>query len=115
MTTIYGIRNCDTTQRALVWLDEHGVRYHFHDYKRAGVERRQLHDWSANCGWQALLNTRGTTWRKLTLEQRADLDETKALRLMTSQPSLIKRPVLAHGEILLVGFDAARYAKLFGN
>ena len=115
MTTIYGIRNCDTTKRALAWLERHGVRYEFHDYKLAGIDRAQLQSWSAQCGWQPLLNTRGTTWRKLTRAQQTDLDEAKALRLMSIQPGLINRPVLAHGGILLVGFDAARYTSLFAK
>ena len=37
MTTIYGIRNCDTMKRAFAWLKDHGVEYTFHDYKKSGV------------------------------------------------------------------------------
>ena len=37
--TIYGIKNCDTMKKARAWLDSHGVRYAFHDYKVAGIEK----------------------------------------------------------------------------
>ncbi|MEX0958982.1 MAG: ArsC family reductase [Burkholderiales bacterium] len=111
MTTIYGIRNCDTMKKAFKWLDSHRVAYSFHDYKSAGIDLARLKAWSRKEGWQTLLNTRGTTWRKLSPEQQADLDESKALELMRAHPSLIKRPVLESGATLLVGFDAERYAE----
>ena len=31
---VYGIKNCDTMKKAFKWLDEHGVDYDFHDYKK---------------------------------------------------------------------------------
>lgn len=51
-------------------------------------------------------------WKKLSDEQRSDVDEGKALALMAEYPSLIKRPVLDTGKTLLGGFDEAAYAKL---
>ncbi|HWA12485.1 MAG TPA: ArsC/Spx/MgsR family protein, partial [Burkholderiales bacterium] len=65
MVTIYGIRNCDTMKKAFAWLDDHGVAYRFHDYKAAGIDAATLKAWSKQVGWEVLLNTRGTTWRKL--------------------------------------------------
>ncbi|MFN0313759.1 MAG: ArsC family reductase [Burkholderiales bacterium] len=115
MATIFGIKNCDTMKRAFAWLGGHGVPYTFHDYKKAGVSAGQLRSWAAQAGWEALLNTRGTTWRKLAPEQQAGLDEDKAIALMMANPSLIKRPVLEHGKSLLVGFALERYAALFGK
>ncbi len=96
-------------KKAFAWLDDHGVRYEFHDYKKSGIGIDRLRTWSKQVGWEVLLNTRGTTWRKLTPEQQANLDEAKALTLMSENPSLIKRPVLEIGNELLVGFDPARY------
>jgi len=113
MTTIYGIKNCETMKKALAWLDDHGVRYDFHDYKTAGIDVAKLKDWAKQVGWKALLNTRGTTWRKLSPSQQANLDEAKAMRLMSENPSLIKRPVLDHGGELMVGFIPERYSEAF--
>ena len=109
MTTIFGIKNCDTMKRAFAWLKDHGVDYEFHDYKKAGVTAVMLKSWASQVGWEKLLNTRGTTWRKLSEEQRADMNEKKAQQLMQQQPSLIKRPVLIHGNKILVGFDENTY------
>lgn len=113
MTTIFGIKHCDTMKKAFAWLDDHGVRYDFHDYKSAGIDAAKLEAWSKQVGWQTLLNTRGTTWRKLSPSQQANIDETKALRLMRENPSLIKRPVLENGSALMVGFVPERYVEAF--
>ena len=114
MTTIYGIKNCDTMKKAFAWLDSHGVRYEFHDYKASGIDLEHLNAWSHQVGWETLFNTRGTTWRKLPPSQQANLDEAKAIRLMIENPSLIKRPVLDTGSTLLVGFEPGRYSSAFG-
>jgi Spx/MgsR family transcriptional regulator len=114
MPTLYGIPNCDTMKKARRWLEEHGVDYHFHDYKKQGIDETQLRQWVAELGWEALLNRRGMMWRKLDADTRANIDETSALRLMLETPSIIKRPVLDLDDRRVVGFDPAEYGKIFG-
>jgi arsenate reductase (glutaredoxin) len=109
--TIYGIKNCDTMKKARAWLDSHGVKYAFHDYKSGGVAKDRLKSWSDEVGWQTLLNRAGTTFRKLPDADKEGLNEKKALALMLAQPSMIKRPVLEAGGKLLVGFTPEAYAK----
>jgi len=109
MTTLYGIRNCDTMKRARAWLDSRGVQYEFHDYKVAGIDRARLERWCREVGWEKLLNRAGTTFRKLADERKSPLDERRALTLMLEQPSMIKRPVLEWGRQLLVGFTPQDY------
>ena len=100
-------------RKAFAWLDGHGVAYDFHDYKTAGIDVAHLKDWSKQVGWEVLLNTHGTTWRKLSPTQQVNLDENKALKLMSEHPSLIKRPVLENEKALLVGFVPERYTETF--
>ena len=107
--TLYGIPNCDTVKKARVYLDGHGVAYHFHNYKKAGVTKADLERWSKQVGWEKLLNKAGTTFKKLPEADKADIDETKAIALMLANPSMIKRPVVEGGETLLVGFNPAVY------
>ena len=78
-----------------------------------GIDLPRLKAWSKQVGWEVLLNTRCTTWRRLSPTQQANLDESKALRLMVEQPSLIKRPVLENGSALVVGFIPKRYSEAF--
>jgi arsenate reductase (glutaredoxin) len=109
--TIYGIKNCDTMKKARAWLDKHGVDYAFHDYKTAGIERERLERWMKKAGWETLLNRAGTTFKKLPDKHKEGVTEQKAIALMLSQPSMIKRPVLElGGGKLLVGFKPEIYA-----
>lgn len=110
MINVYGIKNCSTMKKAFSWLEERGVEYAFHDYKKAGVDRERLLQWCKHLGWRTLLNTRGTTWRKLSPEQQADMTQGKAVALMVEFPSLIVRPVVETGQQLLVGFDETIFA-----
>jgi arsenate reductase len=107
--TMFGIPNCDTVKKARVWLDQHGVAYAFHDYKKAGIDRARLERWVAAHGWERVLNRAGTTFRALPPEAKADLDAGKAIGLMLAQPSMIKRPVLDLGDRTVVGFKPAIY------
>ncbi len=113
--TIHGIRNCDTMKKARAWLDSHGIAHDFHDYKARGIDAATLKSWAGKVGWEKLLNRSGTTFRKLPDAQKHDLTETGALALMQAQPSMIRRPVLALGDRLVVGFDAADYAAALGQ
>ena len=115
MLKVYGIKNCDTMKKAFAWLEAHGVDYEFVDYKKDGVAAGLLPDWNARAGWQQLLNTRGMMWRRLSDDERAEIDEAKALSLMGDYPTLIKRPVLDTGSTLLIGFDEQGYAQLTGD
>ena len=112
--TLNGIRNCDTMKKAWTWLDQHGVTYAFHDYKKAGVSRATLEAWARQVGWEVLLNRAGTTFRALPDADKQGLDEAKAIALMLAQPSMIKRPVLEAGGKLIVGFKPEVYAAAFG-
>jgi arsenate reductase (glutaredoxin) len=112
MTTVYGIKNCDTVKKARKWLDDHGVTYRFHDFRGDGLDAKQLDAWIGAAGWETLLNRRGTTWRKLPDAEREGIDAKRAAALMLEHPTLIKRPVIEHGKQVLVGFDPKAYAEL---
>ncbi len=113
MTTLYGIKNCDTVKKARKWLEAAGIEYRFHDFRADGLEREQLDAWNRAVGWETLLNRRGTTWRQLPEAVKTGIDEARALDLMMEQPTLIKRPVLEHGGEFRVGFKEADYKVLF--
>ena len=104
MITIFGIKNCDTIKRALIWAEDLGLDHQFHDYRRDGLEEPVLRDFVAALGWEALLNKRGTTWRKLSPGEQEGVDEEKAITLMMKNTSLIKRPVWERGGRYALGF-----------
>jgi Spx/MgsR family transcriptional regulator len=113
MITLYGIPNCDTVKKARAWLNDHGAVHDFHDFKKQGVPEAALDQWLTQLGWEALVNRKGTTWRKLDEATRAAvIDAASARALMLAHPSLIKRPLVQWSprpEAVTVGFDPASW------
>ncbi len=107
MTTLYGIKNCDTVKKARNWLEQRGCDYEF------CVDRKTLQTWEQQLGWERLLNRRGTTWRRLPDKVRDGVDRTRALQIMLDNPAIIKRPVLAVSRQLYLGFSADNYGEIF--
>ncbi|MGC1269420.1 MAG: arsenate reductase [Croceibacterium sp.] len=106
---LYGIPNCDTVKKARNWLDNQGLGYTFHDYKKEGADPAKLAAWAEVAGWEKLLNRAGTTFRKLADSDKQGLDQDRAIALMVANPSCIKRPVVEHPGGLLVGFTPAAW------
>jgi Spx/MgsR family transcriptional regulator len=112
MLTLYGISNCDTVRKARRWLNDNAIEYSFHDYRKHGLGSAQLSGWADELGWQALLNRRGATWRKLPEADRDGIDRDSAITLMLEQPAMIKRPLLDTGKQRLLGFNEQQYGEL---
>lgn len=112
---IYGIKNCDTVKKARKWLDEQGIAYEFHDFRKDGLDDALLSYWEEAVGWEILINRRGTTWRKLPDEVRDTISAQSAHDIMLENPSIIKRPVVEHEGSVSVGFKADEWAKQFSN
>ncbi len=112
MITMYGIPNCNTIKKAKDALTAKGVDFEFHNYKKDGIDAATLESWCSQVGWKVLLNQRGTTWRKLSADDKEGINQDKAIALMCTYPSMIKRPVLVVDDKIIVGFDEAVYAEL---
>jgi arsenate reductase (glutaredoxin) len=115
MITLYGIKNCETMKKARAWLAARKIAHEFHDYKAAGIDKAKLREWIGKVGWEVLLNRAGTSYRKLSDADKANLTAAKAITLMLATPSLIKRPVLDKGGALTVGFKPEVYEALFAK
>ena len=110
---LYGIKNCDTVKKARRWLDKHGIEYTFHDFRVDGLDKKMLKDFLKYIDWEALLNKRGTTWRKLPDDQKENLNKTEVVELMLEHPTIIKRPVLSYDNNISMGFTEDYYEKIF--
>jgi arsenate reductase len=113
MVRVYGISNCDSVKKARKWLEQHGVQYDFHDFKKSGLEQALLLGWIGKVGWSTLLNRRGMMWRKLPQATRDNIDSDSAVGIMLDTPTIIKRPVLDLDGRIEVGFSEQRYSELF--
>ena len=116
---LYGIENCDQVRKAKAWLKDNQLSAEFHDFRKHGITEELVKHWLTHLPWDSLINRKGLTWRKLTVEQKALItDQTSAIAQMLSEPTLIKRPVLtfidtAGREHVGVGFSAEIYQHLF--
>ena len=104
---IYGIKNCDTMKKTFNFLEEKGVGYEFIDYKKQAPDAGLLVRFASKVGFEALVNKKGTTYKKLTEGEKSQLEkETDALALLSANSSMIKRPIVEfpNGDLIL-GFE----------
>ncbi|MBK7884969.1 MAG: Spx/MgsR family RNA polymerase-binding regulatory protein [Chitinophagaceae bacterium] len=116
MITIYGIANCDTIKKALLWFSQNKIEVNFHDYKKLGITEKKLASWCSIISWELLLNKKSTTWRELeAVEKEKITSQNSAIQLMQQCTSIIKRPVIENNKTLLVGFNEKIYQQTFKN
>ena len=111
--TVYGIPNCDSVKKARVWLTDHGVNFVFHDFKKQGVPPEAVDLWLKHVSWDALVNRKGTTWRKLDPSLQARVtDAASAHALMLEHSRVIKRPVVVKGQTVIVGVNPEAWTRV---
>ena len=112
MLVIYGVKNCDSVKKARLWLENSHIEYRFHDYRSDGLDAELLQFFVNRLGLDTVLNQRSASWRQLSAEQKQDLSAEKAMQLMLSTPTLIKRPIVDTGDKLFAGFNPELYATI---
>ena len=115
MIKVYGIKNCDTIKKALKWLADNQIAHQLHDYRVDGLDTVWLEQAEQAFGWEALVNKRSTTWRNLDQAVKENFARTTALKVLTEQPTLIKRPIILQDGKALIGFNEAEYKAAFGK
>jgi len=113
VTTLYGIKNCDTVKRARKWLAERNIEFIFPDVRADGLELAQINRWIEKSDWETVLNRRGTTWRELDQSIQKDIARDNVAALLLANPTMIKRPILDHNGTINVGFKSDIYESIF--
>ena len=103
---LYGLKNCDTCRKAMKAL---GATY---EVRLWDVRADGAPDFVAfyDAFGDSLLNTRSTTWRGLSEEER----RRPVLDLLAEHPALMKRPVIVDGDRMTLGWDKAVQAEWLG-
>jgi arsenate reductase (glutaredoxin) len=113
--TIYGIKNCQTVQKALNFLLSKDVEVIFWDYKKQAIDKEHLQVWCDKFGWTKVLNRSGMMWRKADEQTKAKVtDQSTAIEFMLQIPTSIKRPIIEVDGDLILGFDEDEYNNFFG-
>ena len=113
MTTLFGIKNCDTVKKARKWLEANNSDYTFHDFRSDGITAAQVQHWLAALGWETLINKRSTTWQQLDNDTKLNLNNSSAVDVILASPTLIKRPLIELNGAFSVGFKAAEFEHKF--
>lgn len=104
---VYGLKNCDSTRKALRFLREDGKTAEIHDVRADGIPPKKLKEWIEVLGWEAMLNKRGTTWRGLSDADKENVTKKSAAELMAKYPALIKRPIIETKKGPVIGLKDA--------
>ena len=112
---LYGLEKCGTCDKARAWLDEHGIRHSFTDYREHPVAPAMLKAWAKVLGWEKLVNRASYTWRDLGEAQKAAASDTEWLALIKAYPALVKRPVVVNDGAVSAGFSEKKFRELFGG
>ncbi len=110
--TLYGIKNCDTVKKARKWLDTNSVPYTFHDFRADGITKTLVNNFLKQVDIEMLINKRGTTWRKLSDEEKEIKTKAQAVALMVENPTIIKRPILDVHKEIVAGFSEDNYKSI---
>ena len=112
MIKIFGIKNCDTMKKAFKWFEANDIDYSFHDYRKDGIDEAMVREFVSELGLDLVLNTRGTTWRKLPDEVKENIDDEGKIKLLAENEAMIKRPIFELGDKRIIGFSKKEQAYL---
>ncbi len=116
MTTLYGLKNCDTCKKARNWLTRFGIEHRFVDYRDEPVDATTLLAWKqALGGWEAMINKSSTSWRQLPDARKSPGSDAEWKLLLREHPALIRRPlVVADDGTISQGFSDSAFKARFG-
>lgn len=117
LVRLYGLKKCGTCAKAMAWLELHGIKYCFTDYRDHPIPADILTAWSADLGgWEKLVNRASMTWRNLPDERKLPALPEQWLALIAEFPALIRRPVtIAPDGAISAGFSEKKYGALLAR
>ena len=104
---------CSTCQKAKKWLDEHQIAYTARHIADEHPSYGELKEWHEKSGLplKKFFNTSGLVYKEMKLKDRLPaMREEEQLKLLAENGMLVKRPVLAADDKVLVGFREAEWA-----
>ena len=90
---------------------ELGAELELRDLDKQPLSEKELNELIGKRDYQLFLNPRNELYRQRRMAEKMPSRE-EAIRLMSKNPNLIKRPVVVRGEQVVLGFDVTAYMKL---
>ena len=107
MIKVYQYSKCSTCRNALKFLDEHAVEYTPVDIVEKPPTQKELASMLKFQGdsIRSMFNTSGQVYREMDLKNKiGNMKKTEAIRLLSKNGKLIKRPFLLTEKNGFIGF-----------
>jgi Spx/MgsR family transcriptional regulator len=104
MIHIVGIKNCNTVQKTLKWLQEKNIEFTFQDVKKDPLSEEDILDLVKKLSIETVINKKGTKWRSLNVSDK-NLSDQELFDLVSEHQTMIKRPVIYRDDSVMIGFD----------
>ena len=110
MITIYGIKTCNSVQKAVKFCKNNELEYQLHDFRAEPLDPEKVKYFASKADINLLFNNRGTKYKDLGLKE-LNLDDNGKLEWLIKENMLLKRPVVEYGDKVLVAFNEELYKK----
>lgn len=110
---VFGIKNCDTVRKARRWLQDNNIEFTFQDIRNEPLTKGTWTEIIKNTDTSLLINTRGTSWRKLSDQEKDVSSQAKVVSLLLEHPTVMKRPLLKTDDHYHIGFKPDIYSDIF--
>ena len=107
MYKLYQYPSCSTCRKAVKYLKDKGVEYTGIHLVEETPKFEELKDLFEKSGLpiKKFFNTSGLKYKELGLKDKVgNFSEDEALKLLSSEGMLIKRPILTNGSRVIIGF-----------
>lgn len=112
MITIYGIKTCNSVQKAIKFCKTNDLEFSFHDFREEPLDPSKIDTFAKFVDINTLFNSRGTKYKDLKLKELS-LDDNGKLEWLKKENMLLKRPVIEYtkngDKKVLVAFNEATY------
>jgi arsenate reductase (glutaredoxin) len=102
---------CTTCRKARRFLERRGFQLYFRDLSKERLSSAELEKLIGKRDYTDFLNTRNEIYRKKKMKEHPP-SRAEAIRMMSKEPNLIRRPVIVAGGRVVVGFDENGIARL---
>lgn len=103
--------NCTTCRKARKFMEKRGFQLYFRDLAKERLSSTELEKLIGERDHTDFLNTHNEVYRKKKMKDNPP-SRRDAIRLMTREPNLIRRPVILAGGRVVLGFDKDGIASL---